>query len=57
MKFVEKMNGKVIFEAPGEIPEEIAREAFKNVKARGLQPDTEPFREEFLDEVERLVCE
>jgi hypothetical protein len=46
-----------IFEISDGIPEEIAKEAFNTVKARGLLPDSEDFVEQFLDEVERLLSE
>ncbi len=49
--------GRVIFEASDDIPEEIAREAFKNLNRRGLLPGGKDFNEKFLDEVERLISE
>ncbi len=49
--------GGVIFEASDNIPEEIAREAFKNLNCCGLLPGSKNFDEEFLDDVERLISE
>ena len=54
---VDKTNDKMVFKVSSEIPEEIVQEALKNVRGRGLQPNSKSFREEFLDEVERLVSE
>jgi|APDOM4702015159_1054818.scaffolds.fasta_scaffold499798_2 hypothetical protein len=49
--------GKIIFNVGDDVPDEIACEVVRNLKSRGMLPDAAEFSEEFLDEVERQVCE
>jgi len=48
---------KMIFNVSDDVPDEIACEVVRNLKSRGMLPGAADFPEEFLDEVEREVCE
>jgi hypothetical protein len=48
---------RIIFNVSDDVPEEVACEVARNLKSLGMLPDAAEFNEEFLDEVERVVCE
>ena len=48
---------KIIFNVSNDIPDEGACEVVRNLKSRGMLPDAAGFPREFLDDVERQVCE
>jgi hypothetical protein len=48
---------QIIFNASDSIPDEGACEVVRNLKSRGMLPDAAEFPKEFLDDVERQVCE
>ena len=48
---------KIIFNVSDDIPDEGACEVVRNLKSRGMLPDAAEFPREFLDDVERQVCE
>jgi hypothetical protein len=48
---------KILFNMSEGILDEGACEVVRNLKSRGMLPNAAEFPREFLDDVERLVCE
>ena len=48
---------KIILNVSDDIPDEGACEVVRNLKSRRMLPDATEFPEEFLDDVERQVCD
>ncbi len=48
---------KMIFNVGDDIPDEGACEVVRNLKSRRMLPDATEFPKEFLDDVERQVCD
>ena len=48
---------KIILNVSDDIPDEGACEVVRNLKSRRMLPDATEFPKEFLDDVERQVCD
>ncbi len=48
---------KIILNVSDDIPDESACEVVRNLKSRRMLPDATEFPKEFLDDIERQVCD